>query len=217
MNFGVACTQWLEYLDQHDELIIGTSMHQPFNRSAARNDAFDRSDGDIIIIADADTLFVPSVMDTAVKMVRDTKYEWVMPYTTYYNAHEDWSMSFRQHPRPLQEEDERNIHFEHQLPGATSGVLVLSRLAFDAVNGYDERFVGWGWEDIAFSCALNSQCGPLTRVPGYVVHLWHPHPHETNFGQPYNEQNKALYDRYYAAEHNLDAMDELCNELGRTI
>jgi predicted glycosyltransferase involved in capsule biosynthesis len=80
------------------------------------------------------------------------------------------------------------------------------------VGGYDERFIGWGWEDLAFSCSLGALCGELTRTAGSLVHLYHEHPHEANFGQPNEPQNRALYERYYAAEHDYDELQRLIEE-----
>lgn len=52
------------------------------------------------------------------------------------------------------------------------GCVAISRDCFDEVGGFDQRFVGWGYEDIEFA----QRCGvrwPLRRVSGVLEHLWH--------------------------------------------
>lgn len=51
--------------------------------------------------------------------------------------------------------------------------IVVSRKAWDAVGGFDDRFEGWGWEDCAHRMALETLSGGLERVPGVIYHLWH--------------------------------------------
>jgi GT2 family glycosyltransferase len=53
------------------------------------------------------------------------------------------------------------------------GTLAIRRSAFDAIGGFDERFVDWGGEDDEFY----DRCRLLRQVTyGYLpfVHLWHP-------------------------------------------
>lgn len=39
---------------------------------------------------------------------------------------------------------------------SVSGVVVVPRAGWVAVHGQDERFLGWGYEDIAFQHALDT-------------------------------------------------------------
>lgn len=66
--------------------------------------------------------------------------------------------------------------FEKVNPVSWSCCFVVPRAVFDGIDGFDERFSGWGWEDLAFQSAV---CGLFgwERVGGAVLHLWHPrHP-----------------------------------------
>jgi hypothetical protein len=58
---------------------------------------------------------------------------------------------------------------------AVSGVIVVPRRVWDAVDGFDEGFVGWGWEDIAFARACEL-AGGIERVDGPAWHLNHELP-----------------------------------------
>lgn len=53
------------------------------------------------------------------------------------------------------------------------GSIGASRKAYFAIGGFDERFVGWGGEDIEFwERASTRNIWPYTYLP--LVHLWHP-------------------------------------------
>ncbi len=44
------------------------------------------------------------------------------------------------------------------------------------VNGYNEAFTGWGWEDSEFAIRLHNigRLGRRLRYQGIVFHIWHP-------------------------------------------
>jgi GT2 family glycosyltransferase len=53
------------------------------------------------------------------------------------------------------------------------GSLGVDYLAYDALGGFDEDFVGWGGEDNEFwERALTGAVYPFGYLP--IVHLWHP-------------------------------------------
>jgi predicted glycosyltransferase involved in capsule biosynthesis len=90
-------------------------------------------------------------------------------------------------------------------PNTFSGVTAIPRGLWDAVGGYDERFVGWGWEDLSLWSACCALAG-YERVPGPIYHLWHPRSWEQNEGSPDHPRNQVLGERYLAAKHDREAM-----------
>lgn len=62
---------------------------------------------------------------------------------------------------------------EREILNAPSmGCAAISLECFRGVGGFDEQYVGWGYEDVDFA----SRCAerwPLRRVPGPAFHLWH--------------------------------------------
>lgn len=213
-NFEIVLDEWVKFTQTHEcQILIGTGDGMgPFNRSAARNEAYKRSKGEIVIFADADTLFVPEFLQFALDDVALGTSEWALPYTTYYNADEEWSAAYRTTPFEFRPNGEALISFQHRLLTSVSGIVVTTRDAVERVHGYDERFTGWGYEDNAFEAAMSTLCGKPSRVPGYVVHLWHPEPVEERFEQPYIRQNEELYKRYDMARDQRGFMKIIVEE-----
>jgi hypothetical protein len=78
-------------------------------------------------------------------------------------------------PDPYQLERHRD-----RSPG---GFQTMPRAAWKEVDGWDENFTGWGWEDAAMRDALDVLWRPHQRV-GIVVHLWHPRPADSVADHP---------------------------------
>lgn len=92
------------------------------------------------------------------------------------------------------------------------GVAVVSRPAWETLGGFDERFAGWGGEDVAFRVAASTLTG-LVRLPGTIYHLWHPiDPTKMAYLRQQNGGPK-LRQRYAdAAAEGPDAMRALLDE-----
>lgn len=188
------------------EIIFGTDDSEVFNRGRARNLAFMESTGETVIFADADTAAQREDVLEAVHLVEHGA-PWVLPYTVYYNMCETDTESL------LQEEPGCTLweptEWEHRLLTAISGTIVMSREAFLAVNGYDEDFRGWGYEDDAFCKAMNALVGAHERLPGYVLHLWHPIAPDGAFNSPTIDHNRVLFRQYESAKGNPTRMAAL--------
>lgn len=78
-----------------------------------------------------------------------------------------------------------------------SGVQAVPRRLWEEVEGFDERFVGWGGEDIAFWCACSAVGGNYDRVANApVAHLWHPRTRADNEESATYPANDELMRRY---------------------
>lgn len=215
-----AC-EWITHrykrLLPHAELVFGVSESEPFNRSEARNNAFAKSTGDMLLVADADTLFNVGQIAKGITLIQECGAPWVIPYEgwtnaidpqshdvgRYYNLSQEATAYILETPptSEIPEPPDPNM-WEHKLT-SWSGLLLMPRSAWEAAGGYDENFVGWSFEDTAFRFALDNRVGPHMRVTGpagYVMHLWHPVTEEACFGQPYMEANRALCRRYERGE-----------------
>jgi hypothetical protein len=93
-----------------------------------------------------------------------------------------------------------------------SGVIACGRPLWDAVNGFDFRFEGWGFEDLAFMYACGT-LGELTRTPrAEHVHLWHPRKQEEEDGQPHYIDNWNVWTKYKNANGDPVAMRGVIEE-----
>lgn len=186
------------------EMAFGTSDQVPYNRAQARNDAFSAATGDVLLVADADTVYHPAALQIAVGMVRSGGVPWVIPYAEgrYYNLSQDATDFMLNtgpaHVVPEPPTPDEYGTYEHKIT-SWAGLLVLSRESWEKAGGYDETFRGWGYEDNAFRYALDHAVGSHVRVRGssaYAMHLWHPVTEAECFGQPDIEHNRELCRQY---------------------
>jgi hypothetical protein len=77
-------------------------------------------------------------------------------------------------PDPCDVEDTTGSGHGHRY-GAM--ITIMPREAFEAVGGMDERFRGWGGEDVSFLRALDTLWVKHKNTPNDVLHLWHPKFH----------------------------------------
>jgi 23S rRNA A2030 N6-methylase RlmJ len=83
----------------------------------------------------------------------------------------------------------------------------------------DERFVGWGGEDISFMIAVDTLYAPHRTTRNGVLHLWHPHKGTEHFDRMWEGQeepgaNNALSTRYADARALSRRMHILTREPG---
>lgn len=193
------------------ELITCDKGTPDFNRSASRNLAAQKANGDVFVFLDADTNVPPEQVYEAVLAVQKGL-PWAFPYTYYCSLTEAGSQKY------MTAGSLDSVDFTHVFPSienpepSVGGCVVVSRQAFDFVAGYDERFDGWGEEDRAFAMSLETLAGPPVQVPGRLYHLWHPAPKELCFYQPHFMDNRLLCNRYREARGNRPAMEQLVAE-----
>jgi hypothetical protein len=183
-----------------DEVLVG-GPGEP-SRAVTRNWLAQESSGDILAFVDADTIIPPTQVRAAAKWITDGEVQWVLPYQSYYSLTEAGTAAFL-HGDPSPETDYVFPSPEAPEP-SVGGVIMMTRSAFATVNGYDERFIGWGEEDRAFAMALSVLVGLERRISGLVYHLWHPAPESVRFHQSYFEHNRALCNRYREAYNGHD-------------
>ncbi len=140
----------------------------PFNRSKALNRAaLDAGSWDVAIIADSDTFVDPSQLLAALELATRTM-RLAVTHTEWRNLTEATTVAM------LARSGEVERLYDTVRTGglAVSGVLAVARPLWDQVGGFDEAFVGYGWEDLAFARACGIVRG-IERVPGPAWHLNH--------------------------------------------
>ncbi|SDE66129.1 N-terminal domain of galactosyltransferase [Paenibacillus sp. UNCCL117] len=188
------------------ELCVGELAGEAFSRSQAINKAARQATRDLLVLADSDLIYEPALLLKSAALT--DKYGWVIPFNRILRLSQaETELLVGQEPQwppPVQQasaiEDARRY---------VGGLTVLSRAAFDAVQGMDERFIGWGAEDDAFACSLDTLSGPRVRLDDILIHLWHPSSSHSN---PNYGNNYALFLRYWAARDSAEAMKALIGE-----
>jgi hypothetical protein len=170
-----AKARWQQYFPDW-AIVEGHHDDGPFNRSAAVNlAASEAGDWDVGIVIDSDVLISKSLLEDAVTLAVETqKITW--PHTRIRNIREDMTKRFVADRHDFGAEidrDHMDLVVERTNPLSWSCCIVIPRSQYDALGGFDERFKGWGFEDMAFQSAV---CGLLgwNRQKGDIVHLWHP-------------------------------------------
>jgi hypothetical protein len=180
---------WTEQWERVDlPIYLGDSGHDKFHRAASRNAAArDAGRWDVALFADADVMLFRENIKEALRLA----YQFdrvVFPHDRY--------QSLRKDGRP----------FQTSTAPTNGGALAISRAAWERVQGYDERFAGWGYEDAALRLSTETLLGAPVRLPGYMREVFHVKTRNRS------DEERALYERYKRAVGNEDAMLALVNE-----
>ena len=152
----------------------------PFARGIAINEAAEHCAGGILVFNDADTLVEPEQLHEAVVLAASAP-GLVQAFDSFV-----W----------LERDGKENQGW----PSRSQCVAAISAECFRETGGYDPRFVGWGYEDLAFDLVCGSMW-PLRAVPGRVLHHWHPRTEGKDLEQEY--ENVNLYHRYAQANGDV--------------
>lgn len=164
--------QWLQQHHPQWEIHEGASPDGPFNRSAAVNlAARDAGDWQVAVIADADTIVPPRQLEQAVTTAA-TGGRLVAAFTNVVEL----AQGCAEQLLDTGDLSLNTLAFEQIRTDAIatqSSALAISRALWDRIDGFDEKFVGWGGEDNAFWKAAEIYGGTPQRVEGSAFHLWH--------------------------------------------
>jgi hypothetical protein len=169
---------------------------EPFNRAWTANEGARRAwPWDVLVLVDAD------VFEQDPQQVRDgvaSCFETgrlTIPHTVGADLSERGTQQL------LAGEDRWERQVMKRRPVCTSRVTIVREDLYEAVGGFDERFRGWGHEDVAFFHATRSLRG-VDQLPGTAYHLWHqPSFPIAKRTREYIAGGK-LVDRYLTADRN---------------
>lgn len=176
------------YARHHPWPHIAADTPGEWSKGAALNAAVAGTDADILVMADADSFTSPGAVEAAVQAVADGA-PWAVPHNVVYRLTDEESLRVIAGATP----DPRNLVRPQYAGPAGGGIFAITRSAWDTVGGIDTRFTGWGGEDIALRCALDTLAGPAARIGADLFHLWHPHPAPDLLGSPEVEALKQAY------------------------
>lgn len=222
-NLAIAKKRWQEKMPDV-ELVIVINNDDPFNKAKALNQAAKQATGDYFILADADIMFGTTLIDRLAVLAPE--HHWIIPWKTCYELSEEYSARFYADetfvlPKKItiKDLDQQTAIINHrsivnryvntyEADGAY--INVISREAFELVNGLDERFRGWGCEDLALAAALNTLVGQAYRMDERIFHLYHDR--RAGAANPYYDANKKLWFRYQEALGDVVKMRAIIDE-----
>lgn len=148
-----------------------------WSKGRATNAAVAAATGEVLVVTDADILIDHQVLDDAVGLVAGARAAWVVPHGTVYRLTEARTVELIEGRLPPEPHDRfrrrRELDRRTYQGPAGGGIVVLTRTAYELVGGIDERFIGWGGEDVSFARALHVFVGPYERLGAPLWHLWH--------------------------------------------
>lgn len=207
------CRKW--WGDHHEPMTIYEGHHNdgPFNRSAGINTASDAADADcrwdVALIIDSDTISQSEPVQQAIARAYQTGGLVV--------AHDRRHMLTEKATQRILAGDrsnwKRNGMISKTYRDSVSCAVAVSRETWDKVGGFDDRFVGWGFEDTAFHIAVETITSlPIEVIHGECFHLWHATGPETSRGSVTYQRNHSLKRRYEAVRWQPEKLMRL---LGR--
>lgn len=181
---------WLErfwrYHLPEAEVIVGHDDSHVFNKSRAINDAASRARGRVFVVADADAWIEPATIRLAAAKILDAlrhgRKLWFVPYTNLYRLNKHITLELlASHPNddPRIPSPPPASWLDNSAPSPYVGhqygamMQIMPREAFYAIHGWDERFAGWGGDDVSALHALDTLYAPHELIPGDILHLWH--------------------------------------------
>jgi predicted glycosyltransferase involved in capsule biosynthesis len=195
-----------EQLMPQVELCLGSDDHELFCRAKAINAAARRATGDILMLVDIDLVFETELLDRVLATIHSEP--WVIPFTNAYRLTRQATDRWLENGLPETITfDRREIESDQVFNGAY--LNVMTRSCFETVGGLDERFIGYGFEDMALAFSLDTLCGTHYRTVGNIYHLWHPW---AEILHPHYQDNLALYRRYTEAAGDAAQMRTLIKE-----
>jgi hypothetical protein len=198
----------LETLYPDWEVIEGT-CEPPWRKGIAVNRAIEASSGDVLVIHDADVMVGAAVLPHAVQEL--DRAAWVVPHRMVYRLNEE-ATRYVIATAPLEPQPVYDCLDRVQRKGPIGGGIVVARReGVEAVAGIDERFEGWGGEDISFGRALDTIVGPHARFGNVMWHLHHEPPPKRPDDRA-SPESEALASRYLDATGRPAAMREIIED-----
>jgi hypothetical protein len=174
-------------------------------KAAAVADALDRTDAEVLVVADADVW--TDGVGQALEAVAEG-WEWAVPHGDVHRLDRDATEAVVA-GGPFGGGLDEKPYPGH--PGG--GVVVLPRSIYEQCP-LDPRFIGWGGEDDSWGTALRTMFGRPWRGEAPLWHLWHPpQPRMNRFVGSRESHNLAH--RYRRAAHDPAAMRFLLSEVTR--
>lgn len=188
---------WWEEQTPGATFYVGASPAGPFNRSAAINAAARSGPWDTAVVLDADVVAAGDQVLRAVEIAEATG-RLTLAFDRYVGLNRTYTVKLLNGWRGDLMKGKFRTSDAHE-----SSIVAVRRDLWEEVGGFDERFVGWGQEDVSFAHTARLLRGWIERTPGKVYHLWHARSYEARKNAPTYAAVQALGKRY----HDLTTAD----------
>lgn len=180
-----------EWVKRHPTYRIFEGHHNegPFNRAAAINTAAAAADAavgrwDVALIIDADILADPAAVEAIVAKAAATNRMCVSHTRRVMLSHRMTERVLGGYTGSWEQPTQK------VWTDSCSCCVAVSRALWDAVGGFDEGYVGWGFEDSAFGELAKVEGGPEHYENSTLFHLWHPPSKEAQPSNPLRLANQ---------------------------
>jgi predicted glycosyltransferase involved in capsule biosynthesis len=212
------------------QIVIGHSSGKVFCKGRALNNAAAKARGKVLCILDADAYLPGHIINTCADRILEeiAHHLWYVPYRHLYRLTRKATKEILKSdpcdplrlPSPPPFEDIDCKGRDHSRYGHRYGAMItiIPRQALKVLGCFDERFKGWGGEDVAILRALDTLYGRHKTTNNDILHLWHPFIGETYQtrrwkGQRYScGRNSNLAIKYHMATGHPRAMRKLVNQ-----
>lgn len=191
-------------------LILADDGRQPWSRAASIDAAILASSAELILVSDADLAIPAEQLAAALAAAAEAPGQ-VVPFDHYRYLELEQSEAIRL--GQVRESAWPRVSARFTMRSSLGGAMAISRASWAEAGGHDPRFRGWGGQDYGFAHACATLVAPMRRIPGPVVHLWHPADPTNNRAAPSYDRNMRLMTRYAeAAKAGPEAMRALIGE-----
>jgi GT2 family glycosyltransferase len=172
-------------------LVFTTHQHRAYHLSRCRNEGVVFSSAPYLLFSDADCIFPPDHLFQHLR-ARRPNYAWsgdsvhLDEPSTLRIDHQairsgsflDWitKRELTRIRRRWMKDQIYQVIGHPKKPKLTGSNIALWRVDLDTINGFDERFVGWGCEDDDLADRLRAAGVRIASILGstQVYHMWHP-------------------------------------------
>jgi hypothetical protein len=197
------------------EIIVGKSRGRVFCKGEALNNAYKKAKGKVIAIIDADAYLPGEVINgCADRILEELEYDchlWYVPYRRLYRLTRNITFSILEsdprHPLriaspPPPEYVDGNGHKSRYGHRYAAMAAIFPREAMETLGCFDERFKGWGGEDVALLRALDTLWGKHKTTDNDILHLWHPFIGSNYITRKWEGQERGGANIELASEYN---------------
>lgn len=193
-----------------------------FNRAWCINRGAEQAgDFDVLLVIDSDVHVPHAQVYKAVELAAQTD-QMTVAFDERYALAERATAKILAGLVPVNHWNRMPLEERCRLPGhsrclmsnhnSNSHCVAYPRGLWDEMGGFDERFEGWGFEDMAVLSAALTLRGEPNRVPGRCYHLFHPRAQEREWAHPHYGINEYGGQRYFKAVGDPDAIRALIAE-----